>query len=50
MAIRRAKSLPPTIKTVIQRFVPLPAVGKINHITLNNCLVINECLLNKMIK
>ncbi|CAF4848445.1 unnamed protein product, partial [Rotaria socialis] len=26
MAIRRAKSLPPTLKTVVQRFVPLPAV------------------------
>ncbi len=29
MAIRRAKSLPPTLKTIVQRFVPLPAVGKI---------------------
>ncbi|CAF4817398.1 unnamed protein product, partial [Rotaria magnacalcarata] len=30
MAIRRAKSLPPTLKNIVQRFVPLPAVGKIN--------------------
>lgn len=30
MAIRRAKSLSPAVKTVIQRFVPLPAVGKWN--------------------
>lgn len=28
MAIRRAKSLPPALKTVVERFVPLPAVGK----------------------
>jgi len=27
MAIRRAKSLPPALKTVVQRFVPLPAVA-----------------------
>lgn len=29
MVIRRAKALPPTLKTVVQRFVPLPAVGRI---------------------
>lgn len=28
MAIRRAKSLPPTLKKVVERFIPLPAVGK----------------------
>ena len=28
MVIRRAKSLPPALKTVVQRFIPLPAVGK----------------------
>jgi hypothetical protein len=38
MAIRRAKSLPPTLKTIVQRFVPLPAVGKIKY-----C----KCLFNK---
>ncbi|CAF1551990.1 unnamed protein product [Rotaria magnacalcarata] len=27
MAIRRAKSLPPTLKNIVQRFVPLPAVA-----------------------
>jgi hypothetical protein len=33
MAIRRAKSLPPTLKTIVQRFVPLPAVGKMKHMS-----------------
>ncbi|CAF4693270.1 unnamed protein product, partial [Rotaria sp. Silwood1] len=27
VAVRRARSLPPTLKTIVQRFIPLPAVA-----------------------
>ena len=39
MAIRRAKSLPPTLKTIVQRFVPLPAVGTISAIEIRSTFV-----------
>ena len=32
MIIRRAKALPPRMKTIVQSFVPLPAVGRITSL------------------